>query len=283
MDVSSQRRPGGRRHCAARVLGSRQRPRRLVPVMDQVDAGDDVDDRSLRHGQHAGVAGQEQAIRLVEVDPDLELGQRPGHDLVDGHLARVAAVVQDPGERHFLDAADRLAVAQHRELRDPGRLEQLDGRRDGVLGPDRHQRARAACPQQVADRGGGWRVPVEVVFGQPAVVEELAQVIPPGVGAEGDDQVVGPEAVGVAQRGGDGRAAGAAHQDPLAPRQGSRRVERLGVADPDPLVDHLAVERLGHEVLADPLHLPGRGASPERTEPSGSAPITRIAGFCSLR
>src|SRR5205085_2222059 len=45
----------------------------------------------------------------------------------------------------------------------------------------------------------------------------------------------------------------------LAPGQGPGRVERLGVADPDPLVDDLAVERLGDEVLADPLDLPRAG------------------------
>src|SRR5262249_29176349 len=51
-------------------------------------------------------------------------------------------------------------------------------------------------------------------------------------------------------------AAGAAHQDALAPGQRPRRVERLSVADADPLVHQLAVERLGHEVFADALHLP---------------------------
>ena len=70
---------------------------------------------------------------------------------------------------------------------------------------------------------------------------------------------LGREPPGVAQRGRHGRARRAADQQPLAPRQRAGRVEALGVADADPLVDDLAVERLGHEVLADPLDLPGLG------------------------
>ena len=43
-------------------------------------------------------------------------------------------------------------------------------------------------------------------------------------------------------------------------RASSRAVAKaLGVADPHPLIDDLAVERLGHEVFADTLDLPGLG------------------------
>ena len=82
-----------------------------VPVLNQVDPGDDVDDRPVGRRQHARVAGQEQAIRLVEMDVDVELGQRPGHDVADADRLGIERVVQEAGERHFLDAADGLAVA----------------------------------------------------------------------------------------------------------------------------------------------------------------------------
>src|SRR2546428_733950 len=47
----------------------------LVPVMDQVDARDDVHHLAAGHGQDAGVARQEQAIGLVEMGGDVELRQ----------------------------------------------------------------------------------------------------------------------------------------------------------------------------------------------------------------
>ena len=129
-----------------------------------------------------------------------------------------------------------------------------------------------AGAQQVAHRvRPGWGSQVEPVLGQPGVVEELAQIIAPGVGAEGDDQVVGAEPAGEPKGRRDGRAARAADEDPLLAGQLPGGVERLGVADADPLVDHLAVERPGHEVLADALDLPRIGAS----LPRGSSPPDR--------
>ena len=46
-------------------------------------------------------------------------------------------------------------------------------------------------------------------------------------------------------------------------------MERLGVADADPVVDELAVEGLGHEVLADALDLPGVGGVAGEDAPLG--------------
>src|SRR5438105_1235488 len=54
----------------------------------------------------------------------------------------------------------------------------------------------------------------------------------------------------------------AAGANALLARQLARRAERLGVADADPIIDQLAVERLGHEVLADALDLPRLRAAP---------------------
>ena len=46
----------------------------LRPVLDQVDPGDDVDHGHAVECQHARVAGQEQAIRLVELHPTSSWG-----------------------------------------------------------------------------------------------------------------------------------------------------------------------------------------------------------------
>ena len=42
------------------------------------------------HGEHAGVARQQQAIRFVEVDRRFQLRQRPGHDVADLDLVGIA-------------------------------------------------------------------------------------------------------------------------------------------------------------------------------------------------
>ena len=69
----------------------------------------------------------------------------------------------------------------------------------------------------------------------------------------------------------------AADQEPLAPRQVAGGAEALGVADANPLVDDLAVERLGHEVLADALDLPrlGRVAREDRAFRVGADDLDR--------
>ena len=120
--------------------------RAACPVLDQIDAGDDVDDRHAVERQHAGVAGHEQTIRLVELHADVELRERPGHHLADADRRRVEIVVQQAGERHLLNAADRVAVVQDRQLRDAAGLQQIGG-----LG-SRRLRARWS-------RGFGARVP----------------------------------------------------------------------------------------------------------------------------
>ena len=67
----------------------------LVPVLDQVDAGDDLDHLAVGDRQHAGVAGQQQPIRLIQVYRDIELRQGPSHYIADPDLGRITVVVQD--------------------------------------------------------------------------------------------------------------------------------------------------------------------------------------------
>src|SRR5947209_1972597 len=56
--------------------------------------------------------------------------------------------------------------------------------------------------------------------------------------------------------GGHVRPARPAEQDAFPPGDLPGHLERLGVPDPNPIVNDLAVERLGHVVLANPLDLP---------------------------
>ena len=70
------------------------------------------------------------------------------------NLLRVAMVVQDPSQGDFLNAADRLAVLKHRQLREARRIQDLDRVGNRRLGVTRHQLAAASLPQQVADRLG---------------------------------------------------------------------------------------------------------------------------------
>ena len=88
------------------------------------------------------------------------------------------------------------------------------------------------------------------------IVEELAEVVSARVGTEDDDEMVAGQTAGVAQGGGGGGAAGAADQQPFATGQGLGGVERFGIADANPFIDQLAVERFGHEILADAFDLP---------------------------
>ena len=69
------------------------------------------------------------------------------------------------------------------------------------------------------------------------------------------------QAAGVAQGGGDGRAAGTARENALAASQGARGVKRLGIRDANPVINQLAIERLGHKILADALDFPGMGGA----------------------
>ena len=99
----------------------------LGPVLDQVDPRDDVDDRVAVDRENSRITGQQQSIRLVELNADVELRQRPGHDIADADAAGIGVVMKQPGQRNLLHAADRMAVAQDRQLRDAAGL-QADGR-----------------------------------------------------------------------------------------------------------------------------------------------------------
>ena len=70
----------------------------------------------------------------------LDLRQRPRHHIADVYGRRIAVIVQEPGQRQLLYAADRHAVLQHRQLRDPGCLQQGDGVRGRRGGADRYRR-----------------------------------------------------------------------------------------------------------------------------------------------
>src|SRR5262249_33812465 len=72
-----------------------------------------------------------------------------------------------------------------------------------------------------------------------------------------DHEIAVAEPACIAQSGGDGRSARSSDENPLVCCEGSGRLEGFGIAYPDPLVDDLAVERLGHEIFADPLDFPG--------------------------
>ena len=157
------------------------------------------------------------------MDADVQLGS--GRAITSPTVTCAGrVVVQHAGQRHLLDAADRLAVvAAPGSCEMPGRLHQLDGlRRRGAPGRSVTSLPRAAC--FAAGRrpsGPGLGRPVRLVLGQPGVVEELAQVVAAGVGAEGDDQVVAGQPAGVAQGGGDVRAGRAAQR--ASPRGGPAR------------------------------------------------------------
>ena len=92
--------------------------------------------------QHAGVAGQQQAVRLVEVDVDVQLRQRPGHDLADGHLVRVASSCRTRASVTSWMLPTGLPSCSTGSCEMPGRLHQLDGLADGGVGGDRHQLPR---------------------------------------------------------------------------------------------------------------------------------------------
>ena len=185
-------------------------------------------------------------------------------------LRRVAVVVQDAGERHLLDAADRLAVVAApaaARCRSPaaGRSPAA-AVASGAIGDQLPRAALLRAGRRPSAAGGSAQL--QLVRGQPGVVEELAQVVAAGVGAEGDDQVAPAPAGGRSA----GRRRRSCRCEPpsehaLAAGQLAGDVERLGVADAHPVVDELAVERLGHEVLADALDLPRLAAS-RRTGPS---------------
>jgi hypothetical protein len=63
--------------------------------------------------------------------------------------------------------------------------------------------------------------------------------------------------LGVLERGPHGRAAAAAHEQPLAADEPARHAEGRAVLGLDPLVDELAPHHVGHEVVADALDLVG--------------------------
>src|SRR5262249_35359105 len=123
----------------------------LVPVLNQVNPRQDIDHLAILYGKNAGVAGQQQTIRLIQWYRDIELRQRLGHDFAYSYLRWISVVVQQPGQGHFLNAADRLAVVEDGQLREPGRLQQLDGGSSRRGRADRDELPSAPRAQQIAD------------------------------------------------------------------------------------------------------------------------------------
>src|SRR5689334_10459687 len=72
-----------RSHKLAAKRGSMWFAADVIEVVDEVDTRDDVDDLAVADCEHAGVAGEEQAIGFIQVHGRFELGQGPGHHLAD--------------------------------------------------------------------------------------------------------------------------------------------------------------------------------------------------------
>src|SRR5262249_3400991 len=131
---------------------------------------------------------------------------------------------------------------------------------------DGHHLTGAARAEQIADGLLGLCRVFEVILAQPGIVVHLAEVIAARIGAQRDHDVFRRKPTGIAQGGGHSGAAGAPQHDAFAAGDGSGDVERLGIADANPVIDELAVERLWHEVLADAFYPPppGRAAGEDR-------------------
>src|SRR5690606_24768905 len=96
--------------------------------------------------------------------------------------------------------------------------------------------------------------PQEPVVGHPAVVVELGEVAPPGVGEVDDHDGVVREPLGHLQGGGYRGAAGPADEEALLAGDAPGGGEAHRVADRHHLVDHRRVVGAGPEVLAGALH-----------------------------
>src|SRR5262249_34966020 len=57
----------------------------LVPIVDQIDTGDDIHDLAVGRREDSGVSRQEKTVRLVQVRAHVELRQRLSHDLRNGY------------------------------------------------------------------------------------------------------------------------------------------------------------------------------------------------------
>ena len=165
-------------------------------------------------------------------------------------------------------------------LGDAVRLQPVDGLADLLVGAEV---TSAGSPPGFADRtsstAGLLGAFDEAVLEHPRVAVQLRQVVPAGVGEQHDDHGVIGELAGDRQGGDHGRAGRAADQDALLPGDGAGGEQRVAVRHPHPPVDHLRVEGLRPEVLADALGEVRAGlfAGPaEYSEPSGSAPTTMI-------
>jgi hypothetical protein len=117
----------------------------------------------------------------------------------------------------------------------------------------------------------------------PLVVEHPRQVPAPRVGVEHHDDVVGPASLGHLDRGG--------HAMPPEPpiRMPSVRLTRRAVRKlSSSLIAMTSSYRSGSQAAGKkssptPSTRYGRPEPPENTDPSGSAAMMRMAGFCSFR
>ena len=158
------------------------------------------------------------------------------------------------------DVRDRVGrpVPDDGKLRDPVALHQLDRDADLLRRVDRDEVGQLALlvvleAEHLLDRRRRRRPLHEAVLDHPVVVVELREVRAPAVGKHHQDPRLGPEAPGDLERRERRRAARAADEQALLPRQPPRGQERLAVRDPHPLVHDLGIHRLRPRVLADPL------------------------------
>ena len=120
--------------------------------------------------------------------------------------------------------------------------------------------------QQISRRGLFGRNFKKAILRHPGVVVHLAEIIPAGVGAENHDHVFGLAALSVLKCRGQRSSARAAKQNAVLARDASGSDERLGVADSNPFIHNLCVQRAGNKVFSNPFHFPrsGRSAAQDR-------------------
>src|SRR5262249_22832427 len=74
-----------------------------VPVADKIDAGENAHNFAAAGRKPAGFAREEKPVAFVQIYHHVECRQWPSHDFAHRHLHRVAAIVQYPRQRHFVD------------------------------------------------------------------------------------------------------------------------------------------------------------------------------------
>ena len=128
----------------------------------------------------------------------------------------------------------------------------------------------------------------QAVRAHPLVVVDLREVAPAAVGQQHDDHRVVPPSVAVRSRT-TSRAATIAVPHEPPDRIPSSRVSRRAIANASRSLTRTQRSTAAGSYVPGKKSSPtpsvryGRAVSPDRTQPSGSAPMTWIAGFCALQ